>query len=53
MRAVTVSLLAVLAAAALAAPARAADNPWLAKRVLNIAHQGGEDEFPSNTLYAF
>jgi glycerophosphoryl diester phosphodiesterase len=21
--------------------------------VLNIAHQGGEDEFPSNTLYAF
>jgi glycerophosphoryl diester phosphodiesterase len=31
----------------------AADNPWLAKRVLNIAHQGGEDEFPSNTLYAF
>jgi len=35
------------------APAPAADNPWLAKRVLNIAHQGGEDEFPSNTLYAF
>lgn len=53
MRAVTVSLLAALAAVALAAPARAADNPWLAKRVLNIAHQGGEDEFPSNTLYAF
>jgi glycerophosphoryl diester phosphodiesterase len=53
MRAVTVSLLATLAAVALAAPARAADNPWLAKRVLNIAHQGGEDEFPSNTLYAF
>jgi len=22
-------------------------------RVLNIAHQGGEDEFPSNTMYAF
>ena len=21
--------------------------------MLNIAHQGGEDEFPSNTLYAF
>ncbi len=53
MRAATVSLLAALAAVALAAPARAADNPWLAKRVLNIAHQGGEDEFPSNTLYAF
>jgi glycerophosphoryl diester phosphodiesterase len=36
-----------------AAEARAADNPWLDKRVLNIAHQGGEDEFPSNTMYAF
>jgi glycerophosphoryl diester phosphodiesterase len=38
-----------------AAPAaRAADNPWIQKRApLNIAHQGGEDEFPSNTLYAF
>ena len=35
-----------------AAPA-AAQNPWLERRVLNIAHQGGEDEFPSNTLYAF
>ena len=38
----------------LALPAAAsAQNPWLEKRVLNIAHQGGEDEFPSNTLYAF
>ena len=36
-----------------AAPAANAQNPWLAERVLNIAHQGGEDEFPSNTLYAF
>ena len=34
-------------------PAPRAQNPWLKKRVLNIAHQGGEDEFPSNTLYAF
>jgi glycerophosphoryl diester phosphodiesterase len=34
-------------------PAWAA-NPWIEKRApLNIAHQGGEDEFPSNTLYAF
>jgi glycerophosphoryl diester phosphodiesterase len=46
-------LIAPLLALALAGPAAAADNPWLAKRVLNIAHQGGEDEFPSNTLYAF
>jgi glycerophosphoryl diester phosphodiesterase len=31
-----------------------AANPWIQKRApLNIAHQGGEDEFPSNTLYAF
>jgi glycerophosphoryl diester phosphodiesterase len=35
------------------APAGGTPNPWLKRRVLNIAHQGGEDEFPSNTLYAF
>jgi glycerophosphoryl diester phosphodiesterase len=49
-------LLAALAAAALLVPvasAPAAANPWLEQRVLNIAHQGGEDEFPSNTMYAF
>ena len=48
-------LLPVLAIAfgALAAPAGAA-NPWIEKGApLNIAHQGGEDEFPSNTMYAF
>lgn len=27
-------------------------NPWLERRVLNISHQGGEIEAPSNTLYA-
>jgi glycerophosphoryl diester phosphodiesterase len=27
---------------------------WIEERApLNIAHQGGEDEFPSNTMYAF
>ncbi|MGH2755881.1 MAG: glycerophosphodiester phosphodiesterase [Actinomycetota bacterium] len=37
-----------------AAPAPAADaNPWLERRILNIAHQGGEIEAPSNTLFAF
>jgi glycerophosphoryl diester phosphodiesterase len=46
-------LSALLVALLLPASAAAADNPWLAERVLNIAHQGGEDEFPSNTLYAF
>ena len=43
---------ALLAFAVLAAPA-AAQNPWLGGPVLNIAHQGGQDEFPSNTLFAF
>lgn len=28
-------------------------NPWLERRILNIAHQGGEIEAPSNTLFAF
>jgi glycerophosphoryl diester phosphodiesterase len=28
-------------------------NPWPERRVLNIAHQGGEIEAPSNTLFAF
>lgn len=27
-------------------------NPWTERRILNIAHQGGEIEAPSNTLYA-
>jgi glycerophosphoryl diester phosphodiesterase len=36
-----------------AAPAHAARNPWRQVPTWNIAHQGGEDEFPSNTLYAF
>ena len=34
-----------------ARPASATD--WTQLRVLNIAHQGGEDEAPSNTMYAF
>jgi glycerophosphoryl diester phosphodiesterase len=46
-------LLAFVIALMLPSAASAATNPWLGKRVLNIAHQGGEDEFPSNTLYAF
>ena len=28
-------------------------NPWLERTPLNIAHQGGAKEAPSNTLYAF
>jgi glycerophosphoryl diester phosphodiesterase len=45
--------LTLLALAAAAPAAGAATNPWLESRPLNIAHQGGEDEFPSNTMYAF
>jgi glycerophosphoryl diester phosphodiesterase len=36
----------------LVAPAAASDTDWTALRTLNIAHQGGEDEAPSNTRYA-
>lgn len=46
-------LLAVIALLAAAAPAAAETNPWRESRTWNIAHQGGEDEFPSNTMYAF
>jgi glycerophosphoryl diester phosphodiesterase len=51
-RALLCSLTAVLALVP-AASATAA-NRWIEKKApLNIAHQGGEDEFPSNTMYAF
>lgn len=49
-------VLSILVAALLAfaaAPALSATNPWRQSRPWNIAHQGGEDEFPSNTMYAF
>lgn len=54
VRATTLMLVAA-AFAVLAAPAAAqlAGNPWLERRPLNIAHQGGEVEAPSDTLYAF
>ena len=49
---------ALAVAVGLAVPAGAhaqlvADNPWLERGPLNIAHQGGEIEAPSDTLYAF
>lgn len=53
------AVLAVMAAAMLPSGAAAAtpsadrDNPWLDLRFLNMAHQGGEGEAPSNTMYAF
>ncbi len=46
--------LAALLALLITVPAQAATkNPWRQARPWNIAHQGGEDEFPSNTMYAF
>jgi glycerophosphoryl diester phosphodiesterase len=42
-----------IAAMALPATAGAADNPWPERRVIHMAHQGGEWEAPSNTLFAF
>lgn len=40
---------------AIAAPSGAQDaNPWLTeRRMLNLAHGGGQHEAPDNTLYAF
>jgi glycerophosphoryl diester phosphodiesterase len=53
MRSLLVVPLALVVLACSALPAEAA-NRWIQKRApLNIAHQGGEDEFPSNTMYAF
>jgi glycerophosphoryl diester phosphodiesterase len=42
------------AAATTAPAAPAADtNPWMSRRVLDIAHAGGEDEAPHETLFAY
>ena len=51
-RIIPLLLLVALAVLVPATPAAAA-NPWLGQRVLNMAHQGGEDENPSNTMYAY
>jgi glycerophosphoryl diester phosphodiesterase len=32
------------------ASAQIVDNPWLERKPLNLAHQGGEIEVPSDTL---
>src|SRR3954471_3124946 len=53
-RALLAALSLSLVTLAAAVPAAgAATTPWLERQPLNIAHQGGEDEFPSNTMYAF
>jgi glycerophosphoryl diester phosphodiesterase len=47
---IAASLALVAASASAVAPN---PNPWLDRNLLNIAHQGGEDEAPSNTMFAF
>ena len=46
-------LAVVLAALAFAPSAASAETDWLELRALNMAHQGGEDEAPSNAIYAY
>jgi glycerophosphoryl diester phosphodiesterase len=41
------ALLAVVGLLVVVPAAGAATNPWIEKTPLDIAHQGGEDEFPS------
>jgi glycerophosphoryl diester phosphodiesterase len=51
---VALAVASMAAALASSASAVAPDpNPWLQNRFLNMAHQGGEDEAPSSTLFAF
>lgn len=47
---IALALVVLLTAAGSAA---GAENPWLGRRVLHMAHQGGERESPSNTLFAY
>jgi glycerophosphoryl diester phosphodiesterase len=50
--ALATALLGSGAGLATAQPVAVVENPWTERRILNIAHQGGEIEAPSNTLYA-
>lgn len=52
-RRASLALTAIALFASIPADAQILPNPWLERRVLNIAHQGGEIEAPSNTLFAF
>lgn len=50
---VTAALLATIVPLSGASPAPGVDNPWLQRRIAALAHAGGEDENPQETLYAF
>jgi glycerophosphoryl diester phosphodiesterase len=47
------AVVALLVAGWVGSASAGATNPWIERTPLDIAHQGGEDEFPSNTMYAF
>lgn len=51
--AAVVVVLAIGLAVRLNLPGDAAPGPWMGRPFLSIAHQGGEDEAPSSTMYAF
>lgn len=51
--AATLGLALLAPGAALASPATDGTNPWLSFRVADMAHSGGENEAPTNTMYAF
>ena len=46
-------LAVALAVVGWAGSASAGETDWLGLRNMNIAHQGGENEVPSNTMYAY
>lgn len=48
-----VAALALLTAPVAAAAPVDSENAWLDRRVMNMAHAGGENEAPLNTMYAF
>jgi glycerophosphoryl diester phosphodiesterase len=51
---IAIAVALVLAVIGSMPPSRAQEvNPWLERRVLAIAHAGGEDEAPHSTPYAF
>lgn len=53
LRALSAALAAAAVAASIApAVAQADDRSWLERRVINMTHQGGENEHPSGTMYA-
>ncbi|MFA5786159.1 MAG: glycerophosphodiester phosphodiesterase [Actinomycetota bacterium] len=51
--AIALLALPLLVAGALPGVAQTAENPWPGRRILNIAHRGGANEAPENTIFAY